>query len=108
MSMTRIEKMPARIGFAILAAALLSAVTPGEAAARHVKHIAHHHVHQQVQTAQADTSQPSNLGPMRYYGGPKSPMWRETGVQTASVQTTSSNTGGMRYYGGPKSPMWRQ
>jgi hypothetical protein len=24
----------------------------------------------------ASTQQPNGLGPMRYYGGPKSPMWR--------------------------------
>ena len=96
-----------RTSFAFLAAAMLVAAMPGEAAAGHIRHIAHHGLHKQprVQTA-SDTG--SNLGAMRYYGGPKSPMWREVGIQTASVQPTSSNSGGMRYYGGPKSPMWRQ
>jgi hypothetical protein len=28
------------------------------------------------ETAQAAWPQPVELGPMRYYGGPKSPMWR--------------------------------
>jgi hypothetical protein len=91
-----------------LAAATLVAAMPGKAAARHIRHIAHHRLHKQIETVQTASGPNSNLGAMRYYGGPKSPMWREVGVQTASVQPTSTNSGGMRYYGGPKSPMWRQ
>jgi hypothetical protein len=97
-----------RIGFACLAGASLIASMPTEASAKHLKHVAHHRSHKQVETVQTASDTGSNLGPMRYYGGPKSPMWREVGVQTASAQATSSNSGGMRYYGGPKSPMWRQ
>jgi hypothetical protein len=93
-----------RPGLAIPVAVILTAVLPGELAARHMRH----HTHQQVQTARAELVQPSNIGAMRYYGGPKSPMWREVDAQTTSVQTTSASSGTMRYYGGPKSPMWRQ
>jgi hypothetical protein len=47
------------------------------------------------------------LGSMRYYGGPKSPMWRQLNAQPVTLPQTASS-GTMRYYGGPKSPMWRQ
>ncbi len=59
-----------------LAAVVIVVGTSGEAtAAKHRKHFARHcsaycHVH--VATA---PSAPQR-GPMRYYGGPKSPMWR--------------------------------
>ena len=97
-----------RIGVACLAAVSLIGSVPTEASAKHFKHVAHHRAHKQVETVQTAADTGSNLGAMRYYGGPKSPMWREVSVQTPSAQTTSSNSGGMRYYGGPKSPMWRQ
>jgi len=109
MSILRIDsKKVSRLGLAVLTSAMLATATPGEASAKHVRHIAHQHAHKQVQTGQTESAQPSNLGVMRYYGGPKSPMWREVSVQTASVQATSPSSGGMRYYGGPKSPMWHQ
>jgi hypothetical protein len=108
MSIFRIaSSMSVRLG-AVLATAMLAAAMPDVAVAKHLWHIAHHHAHKQVQTAQTEQAQASHLGAMRYYGGPKSPMWREVTAQAASVQTTSANSGGMRYYGGPKSPRWRQ
>jgi hypothetical protein len=50
---------------------------------------------------------------MRYYGGPKSPMWRAPAENEAPakpallVRHQPGELGPMRYYGGPKSPMWR-
>lgn len=69
----------ARIEVVLLAIAILTAATPGEAAAKHRKHAAHHHaVSKRTQNAQAALfPQTTSLGSMRYYGGPKSPMWRE-------------------------------
>jgi hypothetical protein len=67
-----------RIGFAFLAAVIAATAMPGEAWAKHWKHVARHHcTRKQLQDAQASiVRQPTRLGPMRYYGGPKSPMWR--------------------------------
>jgi hypothetical protein len=68
----------ARIGF-VSATAILTAAMPGEAAPKYTKHAAHHHVvSKRTQNAQAALlPQTTSLGSMRYYGGPKSPMWRE-------------------------------
>jgi hypothetical protein len=54
-------------------------VPPADAAVvKHRKHFVHHHrTHAPVQVAQAPAPRPVTLGAMRYYGGPKSPMWRE-------------------------------
>jgi hypothetical protein len=69
----------AKIGLAMLAAAAMSLMVPGEAAAKRWRHIAHHHVwSKQTKNAQAAVlPRTTSLGSMRYYGGPKSPMWRE-------------------------------
>jgi hypothetical protein len=63
----------------ILAASAMSLMVPDEAAAKRSRHIAHHHVWSK-QTKNARAAMPpqtTSLGSMRYYGGPKSPMWRE-------------------------------
>ena len=68
----------ARIGFVMLAAAM-SLTVPGEARAKRWRHIAHHHVwskHTKNALA-AMPPQTTSLGSMRYYGGPKSPMWSD-------------------------------
>jgi hypothetical protein len=99
----------AETGLVILAVAAMSLMVPGEASARRSRHIAHHHVLSK-QTKRARTAmlpQTTPLGGMRYYGGPKSPMWREVNAQPVTLSQTA-NSGSMRYYGGPKSPMWRQ
>ncbi len=95
--------------FVMLAVAAMSVMIPREAAAKHKQHIAHHHVvSEQARNAQADTfPQSTSMGAMRYYGGPKSPMWREVSAAPVSSQPAASS-GRMRYYGGPKSPMWRE
>lgn len=57
----------------------------GDAVARHGRHLHHRrrfvrHLHKIpspcCEAAQLVWSQPALLGPMRYYSGPKSPMWR--------------------------------
>jgi hypothetical protein len=59
----------------------------GDAVAKHGRHIHHRrrlvrHVHKIQsscgcnESAQLAWPQSAPLGPMRYYGGPKSPMWR--------------------------------
>jgi hypothetical protein len=66
-----------RIGVALLAAALTVVVAPTEAAAKRWRHVVHHHhVCRPVQFARTVPPQTARPGPMRYYGGPKSPMWR--------------------------------
>lgn len=70
----------ARWGFAVLFGALLTSVVSGEASARHHSGHNHHHLHAWHATtnshAELISPQPTQLGAMRYYGGPKSPMWR--------------------------------
>jgi hypothetical protein len=51
----------------------------GNAFARTVHRHFHHagaHGHKLAQPLYVVSSQPIRIGPMRYYGGPKSPMWR--------------------------------
>jgi len=98
----------AKIGLVILAAVAM--MVPGEAAAKRSRHFAHHHHVLSRQTKNVQVAMPpqtTSLGSMRYYGGPKSPMWREVNAPSVTVSQTASS-GSMRYYGGPKSPMWRQ
>jgi hypothetical protein len=66
----------ARFGFMILTAAIVSAGFSGNAVAR--AHKGHWQVHKTIYESRAPVSpqRPAGLGPMRYYGGPKSPMWR--------------------------------
>jgi hypothetical protein len=71
----------ARIGFAVLVGTILTAGLCSDAVAKARKgHLHGHHVHAHhviyESRAQLVTQQPVRLGPMRYYGGPKSPMWR--------------------------------
>jgi hypothetical protein len=77
--MSNIYARSARIGFLTLAAAMIATVgLAGDAADR--IHTAHFH---RLNSARAQYVQSvpvqENAGPavMRYYGGPKSPMWRE-------------------------------
>lgn len=78
--MSNIHARSARIGFLTLAAAMiLTAGLAGDAAARHRVHTAHFRgLNARAQYVQSVPVQ-ENAGPtvMRYYGGPKSPMWRE-------------------------------
>ena len=119
--MTGIVARIARWGFVVLFGALLTTMAGGEALARHHSgrlHAARLHAHHGFASSHAELAspQPSRLGPIRYYGGPKSPMWRGPAEDEASqsrgqglllVQQHPTQLGPMRYYGGPKSPMWR-
>jgi hypothetical protein len=68
----------ARIGFVVFAAGV-SGMVAGEAAAKHRRHVVHHHglSKQTVNARAAVLPQSTSTGMMRYYGGPKSPMWRQ-------------------------------
>ena len=76
--------MSLRVG-AVDSAVMLMVAVPSEASARHHKHVAHHHHHhhhlsyqaREAQALVAPQVQAVNPGSMRYFGGPKSPMWRE-------------------------------
>jgi hypothetical protein len=68
----------AQIGLATLLAAILAFGICGDALAKvHKKHWRLHARSIAYQSrAQLVTQEPVRLGAMRYYGGPKSPMWR--------------------------------
>jgi hypothetical protein len=74
--MTNMTGRNARIGSVALVAAVLTAGLSGEAAAK--VHKGRLHARSAVYESQAQlvSQPPTHLGPMRYYGGPKSPMWR--------------------------------
>ena len=78
--MSNINAGSVRTGFLTLAAAMiLTAGFAGETAARHRVNTAHFRgLNARAQYVQSVPVQ-ENAGPgaMRYYGGPKSPMWRE-------------------------------
>jgi hypothetical protein len=77
--MSNINARSVRIGFLTVAAAMiLTAGLADDAAARHRVHTAHFRaLKARAQYVQSVPVQ-GNTGPtaMRYYGGPKSPMWR--------------------------------
>jgi uncharacterized protein (UPF0333 family) len=62
------------VGAVLLAAAIATLSVPCESAAKNAAH--HHKLTVPAQNAQATMTESTNLGAMRYYGGPKSPMWR--------------------------------
>ncbi|SDN14959.1 hypothetical protein [Afipia sp. GAS231] len=121
----------ARMGFAVLVGLILAIGVNGDAVAKtgkrhwHARGHAHSYAaggHERVsgKPVQLVTQRPTRLEPMRYYGGPKSPMWRGSAESQASgghgtvsgrpvqfVLRQPASLGPMRYYGGPKSPMWR-
>ena len=69
----------ARWGFVVALGAILAVATSGEAAAKRRKgHLHYAHVHHSIAGSHAQLlpQQPARLEAMRYYGGPKSPMWR--------------------------------
>jgi hypothetical protein len=68
----------ARAGFVVLPAAVMIAVPSGASAKSH-KYVAQHRLADpKVRDAQAAASPyAQTTGAMRYYGGPKSPMWRD-------------------------------
>jgi hypothetical protein len=72
--MTDMNAKSARLGFVILVAAALTAGISGDAVARIHKGRLHAHNFTSAH-AQFVQEQPAAPAPMRYYGGPKSPMW---------------------------------
>jgi hypothetical protein len=72
--MTYLMGRSARIGFAALVAAIATAGFGGSAVAAHK---ARPQSPVYASHAQLVSQPPAQLGQMRYYGGPKSPMWRE-------------------------------
>jgi hypothetical protein len=74
--MTYLTGSSARIGAATLVAIVLAIGICGDAAATTHKRHWHAHSSSYESRAQLVSQQPTRLGPMRYYGGPKSPMWR--------------------------------
>jgi hypothetical protein len=74
--MSRLIARTARIGFVTLLAIILTAGIRGDALAKHRKGRLHARSVAYESRAQRVSQQPVRLGPMRYYGGPKSPMWR--------------------------------
>jgi hypothetical protein len=74
--MTCMMARTVRIGVLIIAVAMLMAGSCGDAFAK----VRGAHLHARglsfESRAQLGSQQPVRLGPMRYYGGPKSPMWR--------------------------------
>jgi hypothetical protein len=65
----------ARIGFVILVATILTAGICDDASAKAHKGRLHARSFTSAR-AQFMWEQPAPVAPMRYYGGPKSPMWR--------------------------------
>ena len=66
-----------RIAIGAMVAATAIILAPAEAAAKHRKHLVHlRRAYASVLMVQAAAPPATTLGPMRYYGGPKSPMWR--------------------------------
>lgn len=76
--MTCISARSARVGFVTLVATILTAGICGDAVAK--VHKARLHAHSAIYESRAQLAPqaptPAQPGGMRYYGGPKSPMWR--------------------------------
>jgi hypothetical protein len=66
----------APIGFVTMITAVLTAGLCGDAVAKAHKGRLHVRSATSESRAQLVSQQPARLGPMRYYGGPKYPMWR--------------------------------
>jgi hypothetical protein len=67
----------ARVGFAVVVGTILAAGLSEDAVAK--VHMGRLHTRGLISESRAQvvSQQPARLGRMRYYGGPKSPMWRE-------------------------------
>jgi hypothetical protein len=74
--MTTIKARSAALGL-VLAVTAATLGFSGEALAKHRRHL-HVYGHASVSEANAQIASPApaSTGQMRYYGGPKSPMWR--------------------------------
>jgi len=74
--MTWLAGRSARIGFITLVTTILTVGIHGDAVAKHGKRRLHARSSISESHAQFVSQQPARPGPMRYYGGPKSPMSR--------------------------------
>jgi hypothetical protein len=74
--MTCMTARSVRLGFVTLIATMLTAGICGDALAKAHKGRLHARSSIYESRAQLVSQQPAQPGPMRYYGGPKSPMWR--------------------------------
>jgi hypothetical protein len=101
------------IRLVMLAAAAVSVVAPGAAAAKHRRHLGHAH--------RLRTRMPNPRIACLAQTGCPAGMWRQGGRKSRIGPEMSANQpthevvlpqnagpGSMRYYGGPKSPMWRE
>ncbi|WP_036048684.1 hypothetical protein [Bradyrhizobium sp. Tv2a-2] len=78
MSRRGIKCNVARIGFVVIASGCAVASVPSQGAVRHKRPAAYRHNWSiQPRAALALVAEPTHPGPMRYYGGPKSPIWRQ-------------------------------
>ena len=75
--MTYLVGRSARIGFVFLVATVMTAGICGDAVAKVHKGRLHARSVTSETPVQLVSQEPVRLGPMRYYGGPKSPMWRQ-------------------------------
>jgi hypothetical protein len=77
-AMSNISGRHVRIGFVALAAMILTASFAGDAVAGHRAHTVHFRALKARAQYVQNVPVQGNPGPnaMRYYGGPKSPMWR--------------------------------
>jgi hypothetical protein len=71
--LTHVTSITARIGCCTLLATILAAGMYGDAVAKAGKGRSHA---RSTASEEVSTQQQARLAPMRYYGGPKSPMWR--------------------------------
>jgi hypothetical protein len=74
--MTYISPGSLRFGFLTLVATMLTVGICRDALAKAHKGRLHARSAVYESRAQLEPQQPARLGAMRYYGGPKSPMWR--------------------------------
>jgi hypothetical protein len=75
--MTYMAGRSARIGFVMLVATAMTAGICGDAVAKIHKGRLHVRGVTSENPVQLVSQEPVRPGAMRYYGGPKSPMWRE-------------------------------
>src|SRR5882757_3599115 len=75
--LTHVTTRGTRTGLFVLVATILTAGICGDAVAKTGKgRLRAHHPAAEVRGGELATGEQTRLGPMRYYGGPKSPMWR--------------------------------
>lgn len=75
--MTYVNAGSTRIGLVTLAVTMLTAGFCDDAVAKVHRGHRHNHSAAYESNAQLVSPPPAQPGQMRYYGGPKSPMWRE-------------------------------